>query len=238
MSDAFITRRGGSGGLSVNSAVLHINTSAGSTITLSKGGLMVKVLEASKGHTNSDGISADWYYSVGSANYGAWTITATKDGETTAATVTIDSAKQYDVPLSYNLYLIKDGVIKTTYGVEKNVTVEQYSDSVGLTFSANESAFYVLLDNTVLDSTRYTKLVLDFVNITGNKNYALWGIRTITTGNFQNGWLANATGADASSFPFHSEIDISHIAYSGKYFDLFIRYSGIFCELKNIYLAR
>lgn len=101
MSDAFITRRGGGGGLSVLGAVLHVNAPVGSTITLAKGGVTVKVLDASKGHTNAgDSSLADWYYSVSSSNYGEWTVTATKDAESASKTVTVNSNKQYDVAIA------------------------------------------------------------------------------------------------------------------------------------------
>ena len=112
MSEAFIVRRGGSGGLSANGAVLRITAPTGSTITLTKGGVTVAALAAAKGHTNaSDATFADWYYSVSSGNYGSWTVTAARDGETASRTVTVDSAKQYDVFLAYNIYLIRDGVL-------------------------------------------------------------------------------------------------------------------------------
>ena len=84
----------GSGGLSVNSAVLRITAPVGSTITLTKGGVTVAMLAATKGHTNaSDTTLADWYYSISSGNYGSWTVTAAKDGESASETVTVDNAK-------------------------------------------------------------------------------------------------------------------------------------------------
>lgn len=104
MSDAFILRAGGGGGLSVNAAILHLQAPIGSTITLSKNNVVVKVLGPEKSHVNADGPTvADWYYSVSSSNYGTWTVTATLSGSTASDTVTIDSNEQYDLSFSYHV---------------------------------------------------------------------------------------------------------------------------------------
>lgn len=101
---------GGGGGLSLNNAVIHINAPTGSSIMLSKGGVVVKVLDPSKAHINADNNEyADYYYAVSSNNYGTWTLTATLDEETADETITIDSNEQYDVALDYTFWLYKDG---------------------------------------------------------------------------------------------------------------------------------
>ena len=101
MSDAIIVRRGSTGGLSPNLAVLHINALVGSTITLAKGGVTVNVLEASKGHISAKDIRlAEWYYSISPSNYGAWTVTASKDGTSVSRSVTVNSNMQYDLFIS------------------------------------------------------------------------------------------------------------------------------------------
>lgn len=116
MSDAFLVRRGGSGGgLSPNSAVIHVTAPVGSTITFSKNGVIVKVLDASKSHVNADNNAfADWYYSISAANYGTWTITATLDTRSKSTTVSVSSNRQYDANISYDLYLIRDGNVEET----------------------------------------------------------------------------------------------------------------------------
>ena len=111
MSDAYLVRRGG-GVLPVNAAVLHITAPVGSSITLVKGGVTVAVLASGKGHTNAaDTTVADWYYAVDAGSYGDWTITAALSGKSSSKTVTINSKKEYDVRLSYNYYIIQDGVL-------------------------------------------------------------------------------------------------------------------------------
>ena len=114
MGEAFIVRRGGAGGLSPSKAVLHIIAEANSTITLEKGGVTVTTLGPEKSHVNADDNTlADWYYAIGAGNYGSWTVTAEKSGDTGSDTVTVDSNKQYDVRVRYAYYVIKHGKVVT-----------------------------------------------------------------------------------------------------------------------------
>lgn len=104
MSDAFILRAGGGGGLSVNAAILHVRAPTGSTITLSKNNVVVKVLGPEKSHVSADDTTfAEWYYAISSSNYGTWTVTATLGTDIASDTVTIDSNEQYDLELSYHV---------------------------------------------------------------------------------------------------------------------------------------
>ena len=104
-----------SGGLSPDSAVIHVTAPVGSTISFSKGGVVAKVLGPEKSHVNAeDNTLADWYYSVSSSNYGAWSITATLSSYTASKTITIDNVRQYDVVLRYNIYIIEQGVRDTS----------------------------------------------------------------------------------------------------------------------------
>ena len=133
MGDAFITRRGGGGGLSPNNALIHVNAPLGSSISFSKGGVTAKILDPSKGHANVDGKSADYYYSVSTSNFGDWTITATLSDDSTSDTVTVDTVKQYDVELSYFLYLYK-------YGNERTSVTGGWVAASGPAYSGGASA--------------------------------------------------------------------------------------------------
>lgn len=102
MGEAFIVRRGGTGGMSVNNAVIHVNAPLGSTVTFSKGGVVAKAINPGKAHTNIDGKTADYYYAINASSFGTWTMTASKTGETSVSkTVTVSAAKEYDVILQY-----------------------------------------------------------------------------------------------------------------------------------------
>lgn len=131
MLEAFVTRRGGTDGLSPNNAVIHVTAPAGSTISFSKGGVTAKVLGPEKSHVNAnDATLADWYYSVSSNNYGTWTVTASLDGSTTNESVVIDSNEQYDVHLKYDMYFIENGIIKGfSYSVSSGITITQNYES-------------------------------------------------------------------------------------------------------------
>lgn len=112
MSDAYLVRRGGSGGLSPNSAVIHVTAPAGSTVSFAKGGVVAKVLGPDKSHVKaSDSAFAEWYYAVSPDNYGEWTVTATKqsDQATESKTVTISENKQYDLEIIFRFYLFREG---------------------------------------------------------------------------------------------------------------------------------
>lgn len=140
MGEALITRRGGSGGLSANSAVIHVKISAGSTITFSKGGVVVKVLGPEKSHINSaDSTFADWYYPVSPSNYGSWTVTATLGSSSKSATITVNSNKVYDVLLTYRNYLIQNGVSKVTFTAKRSASVGVSGTKVHIYTTANDS---------------------------------------------------------------------------------------------------
>lgn len=113
---------GGGGGLSPRSAVIHVTAPVGSTISFSKGGVVAKVLGPEKSHVNADDNTlADWYYSVSSSNYGEWTVTATLGTETASDTVIVDSASEYDVVLSYQLYIVQNGYFANGFSFPNNL---------------------------------------------------------------------------------------------------------------------
>lgn len=102
MSDAYLVRRGGSGGLSANAAVLHVKAPAGCTVSFAKGGVVAKVLGPGKSHVNSaDSSFADWYYVVTPGNFGSWTVTGANSEGSISQTVTVNAVKQYDVTVSF-----------------------------------------------------------------------------------------------------------------------------------------
>lgn len=152
----------GGGGLSTNDALLHINAPTGSTITLKKNSVTVATLAANQGHANIDGVTADWYYSVSSANYGTWAVTATKSGETATENVAINSNKQYDVTIEYKLYIFKSGTgLNSSYTVNQTRSGSSYyidTTSFGATSVSSGAMFYF---TPKVDITKYTKLRVD-----------------------------------------------------------------------------
>lgn len=106
---------GGGGGLQSTDAILRVIAPAGSTVTISKGG----VSKSDHGHENAADTSLyDYYFIIHASQFDSvnpWTVTATLGSDTASDTVVIDSADEYDVVLDYNLYLIRDGVFTTAY---------------------------------------------------------------------------------------------------------------------------
>lgn len=232
MSDAFITRRGGSA-LSNNCAVLHIYAEAGSSITLTKGGVTAAALAPSKGHTNNtDTAYADWYYSVPSSNYGSWTVTAAKSGKTASKTVSVSTNEQYDVQVIYKLYIIRNGYMNSSYEIKNNLR----NDGFELQYYDNYSATgYVRIPaagknsakaTDAIDLTPYTALKATGYKTNANSGYkaavSVWPSLT----RYGDSGQILATSAGIAYFTTASSTisaDISTIAgdkYVGVYIDV------------------
>lgn len=139
MSEALIVRRGGTGGMPLSNAIIHAKAPYGSTVTFSKGGVVVKTIGPDKAHPNSDGEYADYYLSVSTSNYGSWTMTATRgDYSSTSGTVTVDTNDQYDVLLRFIQYLFEDGDQCTAVtGGWKSVGALIYDDSIVFAYTGS-----------------------------------------------------------------------------------------------------
>lgn len=102
---------GGSGGaLSASDAILAVTVPTGSTVTATKGGVTITpTIWVTAADPTLDcaifAISASLFDAVN-----PWTVTATLGTNTASDTVVIDSNKEYDVELSYDLVLFENGV--------------------------------------------------------------------------------------------------------------------------------
>ena len=165
MSEALIVRRGGTGGFSINAAVIHAVAPVGSTVTFSKGGVAVKTLGPGKAHTNNDGMNADYYLSVSPANYGTWSVSAVRDDESVSASVTIDSNRQYDVEMNYFPYAWKyGGSYDETYWGTMNVTHPEYTtigDTIVGVSPGSGSQWAIVWPNAFSASRKLSKIYLD-----------------------------------------------------------------------------
>lgn len=183
MSEAFIVRRGGSGGLSANAAVLHVTAAAGSTVSLAKGGVVVKVLGPGMAHVrSSDSTLADWYYAVSPANYGSWTVTATLGTDTQSVTVAISDNKQYDVDL-YTFYVYNQG---NTYGSRTGGYTQAHSSGSIATFETGYISIHqiatsgrglLLTTNNTIDMSRFKTLFVEYTHSGELAYYAKFGVR-------------------------------------------------------------
>ena len=100
---------GGGGNIKGTDAILRVIAPAGSTVTISKGG----VSKSDLGHENaSDPTFYDYYFVIHQSQFDGvnpWTVTATLGGDTASNTVVIDSADEYDLILLYKEYYYDSG---------------------------------------------------------------------------------------------------------------------------------
>lgn len=134
---------GGGGGLSPRSAVIHVTAPVGSTISFSKGGVVVKVIGPEKSHVNADNPTfADWYYAVSSSIYGTFTVSATDTaGITESKSVVVSANEQYDIVIKA---IVPDGYQAVEYlqtsSAGPRITVQTSSEDVY--DAAKEYEFY------------------------------------------------------------------------------------------------
>lgn len=200
MGDAFILRAGGGGGLSVNAAVIHVTAEAGSTISFAKGGVTAKVLGPEKAHISAaDSGRAEWYYAVSASNYGTWTVTATRGTDSASTTVTVSANQQYDLELSYCLYVYRRGDERSSVsgGWTGNGTFAKNTDSITSNL-ADGGAYGNVYTNSLISFADYRSLVFVFSGAisvgSGGTNLFMWA----ATSKLSNSSMSAPTGAAAS----------------------------------------
>lgn len=222
---------GGGGGLSPNSAVIHVTAPVGSTISFAKGGVVAKVLGPEKSHVNSaDASLADWYYSVSQNNYGMWTVTAEKDGFNQSKSVTISTNKQHDVSIYLPIYLYNQGDQATSitggWEVSSGVAASGYLKSttnpvfatskvsLSLTGGAADKSSAINTKNAV-DLTNYSTLNIAVTQSISNGG-AYWSACSNSTGYYVSDAAARADNyGDISK----TTLDISSL--TGLYYVFF-----------------
>lgn len=94
---------GGGSGPSASDAILTVTVPTGSTVTMTKGGV---TLTPTMWVQAADNTLDCALFVVAPSLFdaqNAWTVTASRSGDTASATVTIDSNEQYDLELSYHV---------------------------------------------------------------------------------------------------------------------------------------
>jgi hypothetical protein len=209
VNGAKLTGTGG-GGLPVNSAVIHVSAPAGSTITFSKGGVIVDTFGPDRQHINSsDAEKADWFYPVAPANYGAWTITAAITNLGTGSyDVTVSEAKVYDVVISFGYLIYRNGwqhgfaltTIDNVFDPNTSYTVDSSANPPRATTIRGNWGFAL---NNNIDITNYNTLYVD-IEIAYPYNYrglfGLWPLSSTNARKFSDG----SGGAGASVYYQHN----------------------------------
>lgn len=103
------TNTGGGGGLQDTDALLRVQAPAGSVVTITKGGMT----KTDHGHENADDNSVyDYYFIIHQSQFDSvnpWTVTATLGTQTSSGTIIINAVDEYDMELTYRVYLIQNG---------------------------------------------------------------------------------------------------------------------------------
>lgn len=210
------------GGFSNTDALLHINAPTGSTVTLSKGGVTVKVLTSSDAFPNVDGVTSDYYYSVTSANYGTWTISISLNGDTVSDTVSVSETRQYDVIIDYKHYIFRSGVgqvLPFTSSVDgTNVTVTIGTEYINIVKTSDSYSRCLVRTTNKVDISDYSTLSIRFI-LTNRYSYGPeFGIATNagSPGTKPSYVVSTGTITDTSSGVRTTTLNIS--SYSSTYY--------------------
>ena len=192
---------GGGGGLSATDALLRVRAPAGSTVTITKGG----VTKSDAGHENADDHTVyDYYFIIHQSQFdsvNAWTVTATLNGDTASDTIIINAADEYDMELSYNLKLYWDGVqgvplqqgTETTYGGQAG-TVTFNADHIYL-YYPNATKWSIIVTTNSVDFSGYSTLYVEVETLSKPSGGTYVAAKLADTRPNANMW--NSTGAYA-----------------------------------------
>lgn len=147
---------GGGGGLKDTDAVLIVSVPTGSTVTATKGGV---TLTPTIWVQNADNTLDTAIFSVKASTFDSnpWTVTATLNGDTASDTVVIDSAKEYDVELSFDRVLFYNGTVDSELG--SFVSISNTTIGTEITTVVNPATGnYWTSNNKLTIPTKYTTL--------------------------------------------------------------------------------
>lgn len=188
----------GGGGPTTSDAVLTVTAPAGSTVTATKGSVILTPTMWVKADDNTFEyalfvISSNLFDAVN-----AWTVSATKDGKNVSKTVTIDSAEEYDVLLDYTLYLFKEGS-----GLNSD-----YSYVTSDTESSSDRVTTVTLDTFTIKRANGTYAYLTFTPAIDMSKYGQMCIEAATTsvgqwGGYFEGLVASPPTSNPSTNDYY-----------------------------------
>lgn len=208
------------GGFNRHDALLRVQAPAHSIVTITKG----TYHKSDAGHENvADHTVYDYYFIIHQSQFDSvnpWTVTATLGTQTSSGTIIIDTADEYDVELSYNFYIVKNGIALVNIEVERyagassgNTATLTYADGVAtlyLHYSSGNGANWRTNTKAAIDVTDYSTMVLKINS--ANKAYGRWGtFANIPT--YGNNITPTAeTMQTAISEPTIFTVDISNIS--------------------------
>lgn len=154
----FVVGSSGGGGPKAEDAILIVTTSAGSTVTATKGSTSIT---PTLWTAAADATQECALFVIPAAQFDSstpWTVTATDGTKTDTETVVIDSNKQYDLLLDYNIWLVKHGVLIATFDHSSYASLNQLLDYTQMIISGNNYGRITTHDQ--IDVTDYAALRL------------------------------------------------------------------------------
>ena len=156
---------GGGGSLRDTDAVLLVTVPTGSSATATKGAV---TLTPTIWTTSSDNTLDCALFSIPASTFdsNAWTVTATLNSQTASGTIVIDSAKEYEMTISYTLYVFHNGQIGSEFG-----SILTASRATG-THSATISNNLLVLKNTYTSGASQKSIIFYMQNMVDVSNFS------------------------------------------------------------------
>lgn len=223
---------GSGGGISSNSALLVVYAPLGSIVTATSGG---SSKTSRTGIVLSDDPTREMHLiSIGSSQFGTWTVTATDGVHSATKSIEISSAKYYELSCPYELLLYRNGVIDTSslagdglisrrwYGGNSVKTLANANSLLTATNrwsgSGDASSVYFGSENKI-DVSVYNTLTMTIRSIPKRGNTRL-GITSTHSGvSVSNGdWAAYTLVANGRAISRDTEISVDISNVSGEYY--------------------
>lgn len=202
-------------------AVLIATVPAGSTVTMTKGQTS---LTPTLWTTAADSSRECALFVIPSALFdsqNAWTVTATSGSNTASQTFTIDSAKQYEAFLSFDIYIIRNGQLQSGYTLEKGQLRElsQQGTYVYANYSSSSSGGNGSIGSLSNNDKQYLVMVASEATVAANSAYQGWGINDNTTSGYNTWFVASRFPTKLTNAPGMWYIDVSNVNQSlaGRY---------------------
>lgn len=151
------SKSGGGGGPTAADAILTVTTTAGSTVTATKGSTS---LTPTLWTAAADATQECALFVISAAQFDSstpWTVTISDGTNTASDTILIDSNKQYGISLDYNLWLVKNGKLLAAFTPSAEATITQEAEFVLFSTTVNK---YARISTGQIDITDYSALKL------------------------------------------------------------------------------
>lgn len=154
----------GGGGLNNRNALLRVTCPAGATVTAAKGGVTISPQIWTQAGSS---LYMTAVFVLSPSKFDSqtpWVMTAVRNGQTKTASVIVSEAKEYDVPIAFEIYFIKNGL----FTAEATHAKGGYANSI-----VSENANGYVEFTTPIASQTYSTLYFSAVT-RGAQNYLVF----------------------------------------------------------------